>query len=149
MKAYQKRRIIYSIGLVAALYVIFSLLVGAHWIFQVFLFLNDRTITLDGNRDDEPDYWEYWENGNLVQSQWDLNYDGRVDFINKFQNNEVWELLQDADFDGYFEYRERWVDGRYISEIDENKDGVFAEIKVDDDDFKEANSDKAAGGAME
>ncbi len=149
MKSYQKRRIIYSIGLFVALYVIFSLLIGTQWVFQVFLLLNNRTITLDGNRDGHADYWEHWKNGKLLQSEWDLDYDGKVDFINRFRDGEVWELVQDADYDGYFEYRERWVEDRYFVEIDKTGDGVFHEIKTGDGENTLEGPGGSSGGVLE
>ncbi len=140
---------IYSAGLLAALYVIFSILIDSPWVFRVFLMLNNRTITLDGNRDGQADYWEYWENGELVYSKWDMNFDGKEDFINKFQDNEVVTLEQDADFDGYFEYRERWSEDHYIVEVDEDGDGVFKVMEIGQNADENNSGDLVSGGQTE
>ncbi|MCZ7585272.1 MAG: hypothetical protein M5R36_19125 [Deltaproteobacteria bacterium] len=129
MKGYQKRRIIYVSGVVLALFFIGSLLLDAGWVFRVFLFMNDRKIELDTNYDDRPDYFELWEGGALVLSEWDTNFDGLVDYRNRFQHGErePYLLEVDADYDEYFEYRERLdvKSGVITCEIDEDGDGTF------------------------
>ena len=126
MQAFQKRRIIYLIGFGISAFVIVSLMIDANWVFRVFLALNDKKISLDTNQDGRDDYFEFWENGQLVLAEWDTNYDGRIDYRNRFKDGKLILVELDADYDGYFEYREtRLKDGSYLVEIDENKDGHF------------------------
>lgn len=128
MKPYQKRRVVYAVGTAVSLFLILSVLTDAAWVFRVFLVLKNRKIALDTNRDGRVDYVEYWENGQLQKAEWDLNYDGTVDYRNEYLHGIVSRLELDADYDGRFEYREILDDNRYIYEKDENGDGVFVEI---------------------
>jgi hypothetical protein len=130
VEAYQKRKLIYFVGLSLTVFVIVSVLVDAKWVFRVFLAMKNQKISLDTNNDGRDDYFETWEKGELVLSQWDMNSDGRIDYRNYFSQDKLIEVEWDSDFDGYFEYREvRRMNGAYRVEIDEDKNGVF-EVKT-------------------
>lgn len=89
-------------------------------------------VEIDLNRDDIADVFNYYRERAeadrlLVRREVDLNHDGRIDVKSLFDDMGV---IQREDMDGDFDGRIDWVDHyqngvRTLSEVDTDQDGIF------------------------
>ena len=104
---------------------ILSLLLGANWIMSLVLYFSDDVLCEDMNHDGNPDFCQYWKEGELIRLEWDTNFDGRIDvWQHPGKKSELFEM--DSNFDGKLDYvEEETGDGKVVIRIDSNYDGTF------------------------
>ena len=78
-------------------------------------------IAQDMNSDRQPDYWETWSHGQLLQIEQDTNGDGRVDSITQLRNERPIRNEADTNYDGRIDFRETWnADGSHQVQVERN-----------------------------
>jgi hypothetical protein len=122
-------KIILGFFILVATVLIFSLLVGADWILNAFLFFSNDILCQDRNDDGKDDFCQYWKAGELVRIDWDTNFDGEMDVWQVTEPDQ--EILKmDANFDGVVDYIEtRPAQGASRVQLDTDFDGEFDRVE--------------------
>lgn len=66
-----------------------------------------KKITLDTNKDGQPDRWEHYADGKLAKIELDANHDGKVDETITAVDGKLSRSEKDTDYDGK---PDQWVD---------------------------------------
>ena len=86
---------------------------------------NEKVVEYDLNHDKKPDVWEYYVNDKLVRKELDINWDGKIDIVRSY--NDAGQLSQevlDLDFDGRPDQTNFYENGVIVKkERDLNYDG--------------------------
>jgi len=87
--------------------------------------------TVDLNSDGKPDLTEFYgDDGSVVRSEVDVDFDGRVDIKRTYRNGKIESEELASRFDGIFDVRKYYEDGQLVlKQVDTKHSGKFDEFQ--------------------